>query len=444
MQRGLVRTFADLGADKRVATDESRVLRLTPYRNRKTWAGGVPTSIIEHSEGRHTLAALAEAVTSGMAFSANEGLTAVPETPWEEVLSDTTLLCWGNNYDGDTSPPSGTFSAESTGRDYSCAIRPDASLACWGDNSWGQASPPAGTYLAGAAGSFTACGIRSDATLVCWGDNLYCATCAPSGTFKAVTEGWAHGCGIRTDDTVACWGLSYYFLPPGTYKTVSASEDHTCGIRTDATIACYGDNQYGQSRPPAGTYRAVSAGDGYSCAIRMDATLYCWGENDSGQASPPQGPFRAVSAASEHTCGIRTDGTGVCWGLNNFGQFTVPTGLTAAPGPPAVLALPWVRHLSTGLAAGFEVAFSSPRPGQGYVLFGPGPGCTGLIETATQDRGAGTTEHEVTVTGDDMNLLAGAVVPGTTYHFVVETVTTSGVERDTNGGRCSSVTIPSG
>lgn len=96
-----------------------------------------------------------------------------------------------------------------------------------------------------------------------------------------------------------------------------------------------------------------------------------------------------------------------------------------------------------GSSASFIVTFSSSAPGQGYILFGPEPGCTGLISTATQDAGAGTTHHVVTVTGDEMNLMAGAVLPGATYSFEVLTVAKSGVEIDTNGGTCYSVTVPS-
>jgi hypothetical protein len=55
VQRGLVRSWADLGADRAVAPDESRVLRLVPHPNRKRWPDGVPTEILETTENRYTL-----------------------------------------------------------------------------------------------------------------------------------------------------------------------------------------------------------------------------------------------------------------------------------------------------------------------------------------------------------------------------------------------------
>lgn len=92
----------------------------------------------------------------------------------------------------------------------------------------------------------------------------------------------------------------------------------------------------------------------------------------------------------------------------------------------------------------FTVWFDSASPGQGYVLFGSGPGCTGLVETATQDQGAGTISHAVTVTGNDLPGTVGdnGIQPDATYWYETVTVTKSGTEIDNNGGKCYSVTVP--
>ena len=50
----------------------------------------------------------------------------------------------------------------------------------------------------------------------------------------------------------------------------------------------------------------------------------------------------------------------------------------------------------------FTVTFNSTNPGQGAVYFGSGPGCTGLVNVATRDSGAGTTSHTVVVMGNDL------------------------------------------
>jgi phospholipase C len=93
---------------------------------------------------------------------------------------------------------------------------------------------------------------------------------------------------------------------------------------------------------------------------------------------------------------------------------------------------------------GFEVSFTSSQPGQGEVYFGSGPGCLGLVEVATRDAGAGTTDHRVLVEGNELPGTVGdnGIVPGTTYWFEAVTVTGSGTEIDTNGGTCYSVTVP--
>jgi hypothetical protein len=92
----------------------------------------------------------------------------------------------------------------------------------------------------------------------------------------------------------------------------------------------------------------------------------------------------------------------------------------------------------------FQVDFKSLAPGQGEVLFGPGPNCSGLVMVATQDTGAGTTEHHVTVTGNELPSTAGTngLVPGATYSYEAVTLTASGQEVVNNGGNCYTVTIP--
>jgi hypothetical protein len=80
VQRGLVRCWADLGADRKVAPDESRVLRLVPYANRKRWPDGVPTEILDTTDHRYMLDELADAfgTTEGTPFSRNEILAFTP------------------------------------------------------------------------------------------------------------------------------------------------------------------------------------------------------------------------------------------------------------------------------------------------------------------------------------------------------------------------------
>jgi virginiamycin B lyase len=125
--------------------------------------------------------------------------------------------------------------------------------------------------------------------------------------------------------------------------------------------------------------------------------------------------------------------------------FTEPSvdqlGRLQIPGAHAATSL--ARSSGTGLTASFTVSFSSTVPGQGEVYFGPGPGCSGLVEAATTDVHAGTLKHTVVVTGNDMPGTIGdnGIVPGATYWYETVTVTAAAVVIDDNGGKCSSVTI---
>jgi phospholipase C len=92
----------------------------------------------------------------------------------------------------------------------------------------------------------------------------------------------------------------------------------------------------------------------------------------------------------------------------------------------------------------FEVSFTSIEPGQGAIYFGSGPGCSGLVEVATRDAGAGTTNHRVLVLGNDLPGTVGdnGIVPGATYWYETVTMSASGSEIDNNGGKCYSVSVP--
>jgi hypothetical protein len=115
-------------------------------------------------------------------------------------------------------------------------------------------------------------------------------------------------------------------------------------------------------------------------------------------------------------------------------------GTENGAGPRAVPVVTMVRPGVT--VARFTVDFTSAKPGQAQVLFGPS--CSNLVMTATSDQGAGTTHHVFVVTGNDLPGTVGdiGITPGATYSYETVTMTGSGMETDNNGGRCYSVTIP--
>jgi RHS repeat-associated protein len=243
--------------------------------------------------------------------------------------TDDNLTCWGDNSEGQATPPGGTFSQVGAGLYHTCGVKTDGTLACWGLNNFGQTTAPDGTFRQVSGGNYHTCGVRTDGTLACWGNNADGQATPPAGTFSQVSAGYGHTCGLKTDGTLACWGWDYYGQatpPAGTFSQLSAGWNDTCGVKTDGTIACWGLNDFGQATPPAGTFSQVSAGAEHTCGLRTDGTLACWGRNDYGQATPPDATFSQVSAGGWYSCGVKTDGIMACWGLNNFGQTTAPEG----------------------------------------------------------------------------------------------------------------------
>jgi hypothetical protein len=110
----------------------------------------------------------------------------------------------------------------------------------------------------------------------------------------------------------------------------------------------------------------------------------------------------------------------------------------------AALAGPAPSAFAVSLKGQFTVSFSSAQPGQGMVYFGSGPGCSGLVEVATEDAGSGTTNHTVVVQGNDLPGTVGnnGIVPGTTYWYETVTATSGGETIDNNNGQCYEVTVP--
>jgi alpha-tubulin suppressor-like RCC1 family protein len=172
------------------------------------------------------------------------------------VRTDTTLWCWGGNGDGQlgigstgnqdqphqvTSPAAAGWSSADAGAggDDTCAVRADTTLWCWGSNFDGQlgigsttsqhlpqqvTSPAAGGWTSVAAGGTHTCATRIHA-LWCWGDNhlgqlgsggpnrqlLPRRVQLPSRTgWSIVAAGLQHACATHTGHTLWCWGYNFH------------------------------------------------------------------------------------------------------------------------------------------------------------------------------------------------------------------------------------------
>ena len=236
------------------------------------------------------------------------------------IRGDGTLVCWGDNSGGQSTPPPGTFIRVSSGKIHSCGIKMDDTLVCWGDNYSNMATPPPGAFTQVDLGDIFSCGLHTDGTLACWGGN---GMVAPAGTFTQLDAAFFHACAIKSDGTLLCWGTDGAPSVPmaGTFTQVRTGYKHGCGIKSDGTLACWGDNTNGQATPPEGIFTDLAVGSIHNCGIRSSGDMVCWGDDYwSEVSSMPTGVFTQVSAGGWHTCGILSNGALTCWGRSDHGE----------------------------------------------------------------------------------------------------------------------------
>jgi alpha-tubulin suppressor-like RCC1 family protein len=92
---------------------------------------------------------------------------------------------------------------------HTCGLHNDGTVICWGRNSFGESTPPFGTFFSQIdAGDYFTCGLVLDGTIACWGSNNYGQVTAPAGEFSQVASGSDHACGLKIDGSVTCWGYN--------------------------------------------------------------------------------------------------------------------------------------------------------------------------------------------------------------------------------------------
>jgi Regulator of chromosome condensation (RCC1) repeat/Immunoglobulin domain len=237
---------------------------------------------------------------------------AVAAGAWHNLVlkADGTVVGWGENYDGQCSPPLGLtgVTALAAGGYHSLALKANGKVAAWGADYNGQTDVPGwlSNVVAIAAGTWHSVALRADGTVVAWGDDSLQQTNVPAGLANvvAIAAGGNHSLALRADGTVVAWGDN-----------------------ADAV-----GNYAGQSMPPAGLTDvvAIGAGDYHSLAVKADGTVVGWGANGDGQSQPPAGltGVKAVAGGAAHSLALKADGTVVAWGNNWYGQCTFPAGLS--------------------------------------------------------------------------------------------------------------------
>jgi quercetin dioxygenase-like cupin family protein len=259
-----------------------------------------------------------------------------------------------------------------------------------------------------------------------------------TGDFWVEAAGHSHTAHAVTDATI----FSIDLLPPGAQATVpeAPATGPTNVVRT--TIDTIDATGLFPAGPLTGTASLVTFPTGYMqkhyhgglrFVYQLSGTIQL--DDEAGTEVHRAGIFFDEPRGHVHTAHVLAQATNLVF------DFLAP-GVKSTY--PLMAALPTVAPSGPGMSASFVTTFSSVRPGNGMVLFGSGPGCSGLVETAMTDSGAGTVSHSVTVRGNDMPGTVGdiGIVPGVTYWFEAVTVTRAGVEVDNNDGKCYSVTVP--
>ncbi len=245
------------------------------------------------------------------------------------LTTDGSLGCWGNDDQGQASPPVGSFVSVTAGRSHACALDADGAVTCWGRDDEGQSTPPAAAFAQVEAGSDFTCGVKTSGVARCWGRDMDGQATPPGIPFAQVDAGTWHGCGVSTFGDAICWGndADGQASPPGgSFDHVSGWRRHSCGVRSGGDLACWGCAQFdmGECDPPPGPYLQVDVGGNHSCALNGQERVTCWGANVAGQAEVPLGSYTRVSAGDDHTCAVTTGGQLTCWGGDEFGQATPP------------------------------------------------------------------------------------------------------------------------
>lgn len=246
------------------------------------------------------------------------------------VQASGAVICWGDNDDEQSSPPSGNFSKVSTGSKHTCALQTSGAIRCWGNNDYEQATPPAGNFIDVSLGTLHSCGVKDDGSLACWGRDTYGQATPPSsGDFQQVSTGQAHSCALQTDGSVTCWGrdsVGQSQTVNGTFTQVVSGNDYNCALQTDGKAVCWGDDAADQATPPTDNFVQLTAGEFHACGLKDDGSVVCWGSNKFGETDPPAEIFSLIDAGQAHNCGLKkADGKAVCWGNDIYGQSSPPT-----------------------------------------------------------------------------------------------------------------------
>ena len=204
---------------------------------------------------------------------------------------------------------------------HSVALKADGTVVCWGENFSGQSTPPtglAGVTAIAAAQNFSLA-LKSDGTVVRWGASVG-GQATPPGSWVdivAISAGQSHALALKSNSTVVGWGSVLGGVTPPSGLTgvtaIAAGFSNSLALKNDGNVVAWGGNQVGESTLPSGLANVIgiAAGGGtnrsYCLAVLANGSVVGWGQqNLLNNMTPPAGLSGVTSA---------TVGTGFCAAL---------------------------------------------------------------------------------------------------------------------------------
>ena len=292
-------------------------------------------------------------------------------------LEDGSVLCWGQNDDGELGqgsfdPPHSTTPLPvalpggrkalrlSVGNDLACVVLDDHSVACWGHNSQDQIAVPdvwvvTPTLVPGltdtldiATGGFVLCARHSDNSVYCYGDNEWgelgigmessqkeAAPILPEGV-TALSAGEQQVCVILLSGELMCWGLDYWGTAIGNLDATNMDNPASFVLTPTSVVGLDGIQA-----------EQVSTGWRNTCIVAAGGDVWCWGIDDLGVLGNGDVPASVRSATKisglkakevtnhfRNTCALERSGVVKCWGDNSWGAVGDGTTITRATPKP--------------------------------------------------------------------------------------------------------------
>jgi alpha-tubulin suppressor-like RCC1 family protein len=315
------------------------------------------------------------------------------------------VIVWGNTLYGNAGqtnvPSTATNVIELAAGDAHClALISNGTVVAWGEDYAAQTNVPSDltNAVSVAAGSTDSLALRSDGTVALWGDIFYGIDTVPPEATNVVAlalgPGAQHAMVLRADGTVVDWANSTYEgttnAPPTARNIVSvaAGSDSGVALRADGAVVAWGTNLFDATTVPATATNVVAIACGWydTVALCADGSILTWG----GSTALPSGPeltshygFTNIidmacvfnELASPSLLGLRANGTLVQLPVN--GATSIPantTNVTAIAagsyvalalignGPPVFPGMPVNRTVAGGKNAYFRMLATGALP----------------------------------------------------------------------------------